>query len=213
MNERAAGDVRSVLRKAPERPCVELFSQRRRGFDGGNLGLDGRHVDVLLEAGDEFEAYRLEPEVDVMGVNRVGVGGARLPDACNRTREETQHASHALEIAQGTGFLGEHIHQFRVQRIASGKLVQAPILGRGRWEQLPVGIPQRLVGGDDRPCFVAVDAGEQPSADDLDSLVVLGGIDHRRLAGGDALGLGEEGGDVLCLAAVGVGGFAVTTDR
>ena len=114
VHEGAAGDVRSILRKAPERPCVELLSQGRRGFDGGNLGLDGRHVDVLLEAGDEFEAYRLEPEVDVMRVNRVGVGGPCLPDACDRTREETQHAAYALEVAQGAGFLRQHIHEFWV---------------------------------------------------------------------------------------------------
>jgi len=52
--------------------------------DGSDFGLDGRHVDVLLEAGDELETVRLEPEVDVMGVNCVGVGGTCLPNACNR---------------------------------------------------------------------------------------------------------------------------------
>jgi hypothetical protein len=77
-----------------------------------------------------------------MRVYRVGVGGPCLPDACDRTREETQHAAYALEVAQGTGLLRQHIHEFRVQRIAGSKLVEAPVLGRGRWKQLPVGIPQ-----------------------------------------------------------------------
>ena len=82
-----------------------------------------------------------------------------------------------------------------------------------RGKRVAGGGPQGAVCLDGWGRLFFVDGLEQAAAQDLNRLVVFGGIQQRRLARGDALGFRHPVGDELVLFVVGVTCPAVLADR
>ena len=76
-----------------------------------------------------------------------------------------------------------------------------------------MGCPEIPIGVDDGRNRRLVNGLEQTPAEDLDRLILLGGVQQRRLSCRNALRFCHLVGDELVLFGVGVGGHAVLSDR
>ena len=146
-------------------------------------------------------------------MDRRRVRGLLRPKLRDRPRQQPQHAAHPLKIAERRRLAGQGPQNFRMQRVTRPedlhRLGVNGIVGQG----FSVGDPEAPVGIDDGRNPGLVYRLEQSPAQDLDRLVLLGGVQERRLARGNALRFRHLIGDELVLFGIGVGGAAVLADR
>lgn len=165
-----------------------------------------------LEAREQLLAHRLEGEIHVVQVNGHGVGRLHLPESGNRPRQEAQHAADSLEVAEGRELPGERVEHVRVQRIRGAEGLHRLRAHRSRVERRLVLLPERAVGVHHAGGSRVVHPGEEAPPEHVGRLVVLGGVEERRLPGRHALQLLHDREHRLVLVAIRVERPAVLAD-
>ena len=178
------------------------------------LGADDVRLDHLLEgraiqAAGQVVDDLLHAQVEMEGVDQVGIGRAGLPQAANDHRQEPQRPPSLLEVGDGRGLAVQRIQEFRVEGIIGHHLLgvlgpQGP-LGQvsAPLHELPVevGVRIRHVAG-----RFPVNLPEQAVGHDGGDLGLPRRCDHPFLAGGNPPRLGQFSPEIVALVAESVAG-------
>ena len=189
MHEDRSSDVDGIWGQAAVMDGVDLLSERLLlDRSGGNIVGNGGNICGLPEPCHDLLADGLTAGIDMLKMDGCRVRWLFHPQMRDRPRQQAQHAPHSLKIAERRRLAGQGLKNVRMQWITRPERLHRRGASHFTSQGFSVGRPETPVGIDDRTESSASSMdSNRPPAQDLDRLVLLGGVQQRRLARGNAL--------------------------
>ena len=200
VHEDRARDIGSVGRHATVvLPVNRLGECRLIDTSRRNIVRDRRQVCRLPESCDDLTLNSFKARIDMMHMYCSCVVGLLLPQVCNGTRQQPQHAAHSLKVAERRCLSGKRLDHFGMQRVACAESLYGARVRGVLVQRLSAGHPALSIGLQDWVDLRLVDGFEQTPAQHLDGFVFLGWVQQCRFTRRDFLGFVHLVGDEVVL--------------